>query len=119
MSGSSSNSASRVAKVVLPLPGQPMIIAFFVLYLAFRPKLDLQEISVKKYSFQAVIVALGMLLSGWAITYANIVVVNAIESTTVMFVMIISYLLYKKKYPAIAVAGSLLSVTGIVLAMVF
>lgn len=96
-----------------------MIIAFVALYVCFRPKLDVKEISVKKYSFQAIVVALGMLFSGWAITNANIVVVNAIESTTVMFVMIMSFLLYKKKYPAIAIIGSLLSVAGIVLSIVF
>ncbi len=96
-----------------------MIIAFAALCIAFRPKLDLREISVKKYSVQAIVVAAGMLLSGWAITHANIVVVNAIESTTVMFVMAASYFMYKKKYPVIAVAGSLLSVAGIVLAIVF
>ncbi len=96
-----------------------MIIAFAALCIAFRPKLYLREISIKKYSFQAIVVAAGMLLSGWAITHANIVVVNAIESTTVIFVMAVSYFLYKKKYPIIAVVGSLLSVAGIVLAIVF
>lgn len=95
-----------------------MIIAFAVLIAVFRPRLDIKEISVKKYSFQAVIVGLGMLLSGWAITYANIVVVNAIESTTVIFVMAVSYLLYKKKYSLLTILGSLLSVVGIVLAIV-
>ena len=59
-----------------------------------------------------------MLLSGWAITGANIVVVNAIESTTVIFIMIISYTLYKKKYTALSIIGSLISVAGIVLAIV-
>lgn len=95
-----------------------MIIACAVLLAVFRPKLDLKEISIPKYSAQAVIVALGMLLSGWAITCANIVVVNAIETTTVIFVMLISYFLYKKKYSAIVIAGSLISVAGIVLTIV-
>ena len=63
--------------------------------------------------------AFGMLFSGWAITNANIVVVNAIESTTVVFVMLISYFMYKKKYTATAIIGSLLSVTGIIMAIVF
>ena len=74
-----------------------MIVAFFVLLAVFRPKLNYKEISVPKYSAQALIVGLGMLLSGWAITRANIVVVNAIESTTVVFIMAIGYLFYKKK----------------------
>ena len=95
-----------------------MIVAFIVLIAVFRPKLDLKEISVPKYSAQAVVVALGMLLSGWAITRANIVVVNAIESTTVIFIMAIGYLFYKKKYSALTVIGTLISVVGIVLAIV-
>lgn len=95
-----------------------MIIAFVLLFVAFRPKLDVKEISVKKYSLQAFIVAFGMLFSGWAITNANIVVVNAIESTTVVFIMLITYFMYKKKYKPIAIIGSLLSVAGIVMAIV-
>ncbi len=95
-----------------------MIVAFFVLLAIFRPKLNIKEISVKKYSLQAFIVAMGMLLSGWAITNANIVVVNAIESTTVIFIMAISYFLYKKKYSALSIIGSIISVIGIVLAMI-
>lgn len=96
-----------------------MIVAFIVLYAIFRPKLDFKEVSIKKYSIQAVVVGLGMLFSGWAISYANIVVVNAIESTTVMIVMVASYLLYRKKYTKLAVIGSVLSVVGIVLAIIF
>lgn len=95
-----------------------MIVAFAVLFAALRPKLDFKEISVKKYSLQALVVALGMLLSGWAIMGANIVVVNAIESTTVIFVMIVSCILYKKKYTLLSVIGSIISVAGIVLAIV-
>ena len=95
-----------------------MIVAFFVLLAVFRPRLDYKEISVPKYAAQAIIVGLGMLLSGWAITQANIVVVNAIESTTIVFIMAISYLLYKKKYSLLTIIGSLVSVVGIVLAIV-
>ncbi len=95
-----------------------MIIAFAVLFAVFRPKLDFKEISVKKYSLQALVVALGMLFSGWAIMGSNIVVVNAIESTTVIFVMAITFILYKKKYSVLSIIGSLISVAGIVLAIV-
>ncbi len=95
-----------------------MVVAFLVLLAVFRPKLDYKEISVPKYSAQALVVGLGMLLSGWAITRANIVVVNAIESTTIIFIMAIGYLFYKKKYSALTVIGSLISVIGIVLAIV-
>ncbi len=95
-----------------------MIIAFGALFAVFRPKLDFKEISVKKYSAQALVVALGMLLSGWAIMGANIVVVNAIESTTVIFIMAITFVLYKKKYSILSIIGSLISVAGIVLAIV-
>ena len=95
-----------------------MIVAFLVLLAVFRPRLDYKEISVPKYAAQAIIVGLGMLLSGWAITRANIVVVNAIESTTIVFIMAISYVLYKKKYSLLTIIGSIIAVAGITLAIV-
>lgn len=95
-----------------------MIIACLVLLAVFRPRLDYKEISVPKYSAQAIVVGLGMLLSGWAITNANIVLVNAIESTTVVFIMLIGFTVYKKRYSSLTVIGSLISVAGIVLAIV-
>ncbi len=95
-----------------------MIVAAVVLLLVFRPKLSVKEISVKSYTLQALVVAAGMLLSGWAITRINIVIVNAIESTTILFIMLISFVLYKKRYALITVLGSLISVIGIVLAIV-
>lgn len=95
-----------------------MFIAFGVLYAAFRPKLDFKAISVKKYTGQAIVVGLGMLLSGWAVIYANTVIVNAIESTTVFFVMAFSGLVLRKKYNLLTVVGSLIAVAGIVLSIV-
>lgn len=95
-----------------------MIVAFGVLFAAFRPRLSFREIPVKKYAGQAVIVALGMLLSGWAIELANAVIVNAIESTAVIFLMLISFFYAKKRYPRLSVIGSVISVAGIVLAIV-
>lgn len=95
-----------------------MLVAFVVLYVIFRPKLDFKEVSVKKYFGQAIVVGLGMLLSGWAIMYANTVIVNAIESTSAIFVMFISFLFLKKKYPLLSVTGCLISIVGIVLAIV-
>ncbi|MGM9632175.1 MAG: EamA family transporter [Eubacteriales bacterium] len=95
-----------------------MLVAAAALLAIFKPKLNIKEIPVKQYSLQAFVVAAGMLLSGWAITNINIVVVNAVESTTVFFVMLISYILYKKKYSALTLLGTLISVVGIVLAIV-
>ena len=95
-----------------------MVVAFVVLFVLVRPKLSFKEISVPKYFAQACIVGIGMLLSGWAIMNANTIIVNAIESTTVIFIMIISYFLYKKKYPLLSILGSIISIIGIVLAIV-
>ncbi len=95
-----------------------MIVAGLVLLAVFRPRLNYKEISIPKYSAQAIVVGLGMLLSGWAITNANIVLVNAIESTTIIFIMLIGFIMYKKKYSALTIIGSLISVAGIVLAIV-
>lgn len=95
-----------------------MPIAFVVLLIIFRPKLNFREISVKKYSLQALVVALSMLASGWAISMSNTVIVNAIESFSVFFIMLISYVLYKKKYKVLSIIGLVLSTIGIVLAIV-
>lgn len=95
-----------------------MPVALLILLLAFRPRLSFRTISVKKYTAQALVVGLGMLLSGWAIAYANTVIVNAIESTSVIFLMLVSFFLYRKRYSLPAIIGSLISVAGIVLAIV-
>lgn len=95
-----------------------MFVAFGILAAAFRPKLQLKTVSVKKYLGQAVIVGVGMLLGGWAVIHANAVIVNAIEGTTVFFVMGLSWLLLKKKYNWLTVVGSLIAVSGIVLSIV-
>ena len=95
-----------------------MFVAFAILAAAFRPKLNFKTVSVKKYLGQAVIVGLGMLLGGWSVIYANTVIVNAIEGTTVFFVMGLSWLLLKKKYNWLTVLGCLIAVAGIVLSIV-
>lgn len=95
-----------------------MIVAFVALFIVFRPKLDFKGVSVKKYGGQAIVVGFGMLLSGWAVIYSNTVIVNAIESTSVMFVMLISFLMSKKKYPLLSIVGCIISVIGIILAIV-
>ncbi len=95
-----------------------MIVAFVLMFAVFRPKLDFKNLSIAKYSGQAVVVALGMLLSGWAVIYANTVIVNAIESTSVLFIMIISFITIRKKYPLLSILGCLISVAGIILSIV-
>ena len=77
------------------------------------------SISVPKYFEQACIVGLSMLLSGWAVMNAKTIIMNAIESTTVIFIMIITYFLYKKKYPLLTILGSIISVVGIVLSIIW
>ncbi len=95
-----------------------MIVAFVILFVTFRPKLDFKGLDVKKYVGQAFVVAMSMLLSGWAIIYANTVIVNAIESTSVIFVMLLAYFITKKKYSPIMIIGCIISVVGIVLSIV-
>ena len=94
-----------------------MVVALVIMMVVFRPKLEFRTISVPKYSMQAVIVGLGMLLGGWAIARANTVIVNAIESTTIIFIMVITYFWQKKKYPILTIVGSVISIIGIVLAL--
>lgn len=95
-----------------------MIVAFVLLFALFRPKLNFKEIPVRMYAGQAVVVALGMLLSGWAVILANTVVVNAIESTSVIFVMLIGFLFAHRKYRRLTVIGCIISVLGIVWAVI-
>ena len=95
-----------------------MIVAFVILFVTFRPKLDFKGLDVKKYLGQALVVAMSMLLSGWAIIFANTVIVNAIESTSVIFVMLLAYFITRKKYSPIMIIGCIISVVGIVLSIV-
>ena len=94
-----------------------MVVAFVILYAVFRPKLNFRSIDIRAYTAQAGIVASSMLLSGWAVILANTVIVNAIEGTSAVFVMAISYIAAKKKYPPATVVGCIISVIGILLAI--
>ncbi|MBQ2733484.1 MAG: EamA family transporter [Clostridia bacterium] len=94
-----------------------MVIALVLIYAVIRPRVELKTVPVKEYTVQAALVAAGMLLSGWAVIFANIVIVNAIESISVLFVMLISAVLYKKKYTALSVIGCVLSVAGIIISI--
>ena len=96
-----------------------MVVALVLLFAVLRPRIDLKTVPVKAYTAQAAMVAAGMILSGWAVIYANIVIVNAIESMSVFFVMLISAVLYKKKYTALSAIGCALSVLGIVISIIF
>lgn len=96
-----------------------MVVALVLLCAVLRPRIDLKTVPVKAYTAQAAMVAAGMILSGWAVIYANIVIVNAIESMSVFFVMLISAVLYKKKYTALSAIGCALSVLGIVISIIF
>jgi len=95
-----------------------MIVAFVILFACFRPKLDFKGVSFKKYTGQALVVGAGMLLSGWAVIFANTVIVNAIESTSVIFIMFLGFFITKKKYSFITILGSIISIIGIVLSIV-
>lgn len=94
-----------------------MVIALLILLAVLRPRIDVKNVPVKPYFAQAAMVAAGMILSGWAVIYANIVIVNAIESMSVFFVMLISAVLYKKKYTALSAIGCALSVIGIIISI--
>ncbi len=94
-----------------------MPIAFVVLLGCYRPKLDFRQINVKDYGLQAIIVAASMIISGYAVQYANIVIVSALENISVFVVILFSVLVYKKKYSPIVILGFVLSVAGLVLSI--
>jgi drug/metabolite transporter (DMT)-like permease len=95
-----------------------MVVALCVLCAVLRPRITPKNVPVRAYASQAAIVAAGMLLSGWAVIFANIVIVNAIESMSVLFVMLISAVMYKKKYTALSAFGCALSVLGIIISII-
>ena len=95
-----------------------MIVALIILGVIFRPKVDFKTLPCKKYLLQSTIVGLGMLFSGYAVIYSNTVIVNAIETTSVIFLMLITFFFYKKKYTLLSTIGAIISVIGIILAIV-
>ncbi len=95
-----------------------MPVAFLILLAIYRPRLDFHEIRVRDYGAQALMVAASMIISGYAVQYANIVVVSALENISVFIVILFSVLAYKVKYKPLVILGFILSVLGLTLAIV-
>ena len=93
-----------------------MPIALVCLMVVYRPKLNFKEINCKKYSLQALVVAAGMLVGVYAVKYANIVTVSAVENFSVFFVILFAVIVQKRKYPLTVFIGLGLAICGLILA---
>ena len=93
-----------------------MPIALVCLMAVYRPKLNFKEIDCKKYSLQALVVAAGMLVGVYAVKYANIVTVSAVENFSVFFVILFAVIVQKRKYPLTVFIGLGLAICGLILA---
>lgn len=93
-----------------------MPIALVCLMVVYRPKLNFKEINCKKYSLQALVVAAGMLVGVYAVKYANIVTVSAVENFSIFFVILFAVIVQKRKYPLTVFIGLGLAICGLILA---
>lgn len=93
-----------------------MPIALVCLLAVYRPKLDFKKINCKKYALQALVVAAGMLIGVYAVKYANIVTVSAVENFSVFYVILFAVLVQKRKYPLTVFIGLGLAICGLILA---
>ena len=93
-----------------------MPIALVCLMVVYRPKLNFKEINCKKYSLQALVVAAGMLIGVYAVKFANIVTVSAVENFSVFFVILFAVIVQKRKYPLTVFIGLGLAICGLILA---
>lgn len=92
-----------------------MVVAFCVIWIIFRPKLGFDKIDVKRYSLQALFVAISMITSGYAVLYAGALLASMLENFSVFFVIVISMILYKTKQSKNIWIGAILAVVGVVL----
>lgn len=92
-----------------------MPIAFAIIWIAFRPKLQFMELDVKKYVIQALVVGASMIVSGYAVLYAGAVLTAMTENFSIFVVCIISFLIYHKKSSARVWIGGTLAVIGVIL----
>ena len=95
-----------------------MPIALVCLLAVYRPKLDFKKINCKKYALQALVVAAGMLIGVYAVKYANIVTVSAVENFSVFYVILFAVLVQKRKYPLTVFIGLGLAICGLILASI-
>lgn len=95
-----------------------MPIALLAILITIRKK-DIQAtscIDIKNYIVLSIVISLGMLFGIWSIEYGNAVISNSISSLSVVFIIIISTLFFKRKYKVKTYIGSCIAVIGIVLA---
>lgn len=92
-----------------------MIIIVVFLAIVFRPKIDLKTLPIKKYSLIGIICGVSMFVSSYAYLWANTNIVNAIGSTTVVIMMISSYIFENKKYSISSIIGSIICMLSIIL----
>lgn len=92
-----------------------MPIAFAIIWIAFRPKLQFRKLNVRKYVIQALVVGASMIASGYAVLYAGAVLTAMTENFSIFVVCIISFLIYHEKSSARVWIGGTLAVIGVIL----
>lgn len=106
-------SSGSISNEVLAMISMP--IAFVLIWIIFRPKLSLREISVKKYLVQAVVVGISMITSGYAILYAGALLTSMTENFSILVVGGLSYMIYKQRIDKKIWIATLLAIGGIIL----
>lgn len=104
------NLASNETMVFLSMP-----IALIMLMAIFRKRPSINRNNIKLYTIQGVFVALSMILMGYAVLYSNAVAVAVIESFSIIVLILISFILYKKKQSPKVILGVMLATIGAII----
>lgn len=107
------NLASNETVVFLSMP-----ISLVVIYVIFKPKLDVKEINFKIYSIQALITGISMILAGYAVLYAGVLTITVTETFVVILLALINWLVYKSKLTVMKSWGLFIGVIGIMLVII-
>ena len=104
--------ASNETVVFLSMP-----ISFITIYLLFRPKIDFNQIKtkIKPYILQSILVAISMILMGYALLFSNVLTVSIIESFSVIILAVLSMIASKKLLKTNKLIGCVIGVIGIII----
>lgn len=92
-----------------------MIVSAILTLLVFRPELKLEKGEFKRYFFRAGLDSVSMILSGYAILLAGVLINSMVENLSIFIVAILSHFIYKKTIGHKIILGMFLVIAGLIL----
>lgn len=105
--------SNKVSNEVLVLFA--MIISAALIFIIFKPKIQLEKNDIKGYLLRAFFDSIGMILSGYSILFSGALMASMTENLSIFIVAIFSYIIYKKKIDAKIIIGMFFVIGGLIL----